>query len=68
MPRPRSVQPAYQFHISGQARVTLDGRDFYLGPHGSEESYARYCALLAEYKPASSKTVKALSDYPGLDS
>ena len=49
MPRPRSVQPAYQFHISGQARVTLDGRDFYLGPHESEESYARYYALLAEY-------------------
>lgn len=49
MPRQRSTQPAYQFHVSGQARVTLGGIDFYLGIHGSPESYARYYALLAEY-------------------
>jgi integrase len=49
MPRPRSAQPAYQFHVSGQGRVILAGEDYYLGPHGSPESYARYFALLAEY-------------------
>ena len=49
MPRPRSTQPAYQFHYSGQARVILCGQDFYLGKHGSPESFARYYALLAEY-------------------
>ncbi len=49
MPRKKSTQPAYQFHISGQAKVRLDYTDFYLGPHGSPESYARYYALLAEY-------------------
>jgi integrase len=49
MPRQRSAQPAYQFHLSGQARVTLAGQDFYLGKHGTPESYARYYALLAEY-------------------
>lgn len=49
MPRPKSAQPAYQFHISGQARVSLCGKDYYLGPHGSPESYARYYALLSEY-------------------
>lgn len=25
MPRPKSSEPAYRFHISGQARVTLAG-------------------------------------------
>ena len=49
MPRPRSSAPAYQFHLSGQARVTLAGVDYYLGQHGTPESYARYYALLAEY-------------------
>lgn len=49
MPRPRSQQPAYTFHYSGQARVNLCGQDFYVGKHGSPESYARYYALLAEY-------------------
>jgi integrase len=49
MPRPKSTAPAYQFHISGQARVTLAGVDYYLGSHGTPESYARYYALLAEY-------------------
>lgn len=49
MPRPKSSQPAYRYHVSGQARVDLDGRTFYLGPHGSKESWARYHALLAEY-------------------
>lgn len=37
------------FHVSGQGRVNLGGEDFYLGPHGTPESYARYYALLAEY-------------------
>ena len=49
MPRPRSSAPAYQFHVSGNAKVRLAGKDFYLGSHGSPESYARYHALLAEY-------------------
>jgi len=49
MPRPKSNQPAYQFHYSGQARVSLCGQDYYLGKHDTPESYARYYALLAEY-------------------
>ncbi|MDE0867087.1 MAG: site-specific integrase [Rubripirellula sp.] len=49
MPRPRSTQPKYQFHISGQARVELDYQVFYLGPHDSPESRARYHELLAIY-------------------
>jgi hypothetical protein len=29
--------------------VTLDGRDFYLGPHGTEASRAEYDRLLGEW-------------------
>ncbi|TWT56514.1 tyrosine-type recombinase/integrase [Allorhodopirellula solitaria] len=49
MPRKRSEQPAYSYHTSGQARVRLGHEVFYLGKHGSPESYARYYSLLAEY-------------------
>lgn len=49
MPRKRNVVPKYLFHISGQARVSIAGRDFYLGKYGSPESLARYHSLLATY-------------------
>ena len=42
--------PRYRRHkASGLAVVTLNGRDFYLGPHGSEVSRAEYDRLLAEW-------------------
>ncbi|MCH7988934.1 MAG: hypothetical protein IID46_07255 [Planctomycetes bacterium] len=42
--------PKYRFHKpSGQAVVTLDGRDFYLGKHGSAESQSEYDRLIAEW-------------------
>jgi hypothetical protein len=42
MPR-RSTIPTYQLHRgSGQAKVRINGKDYYLGPHGSEESKQRY--------------------------
>ena len=49
MPRPRSSNRAYQFHVSGNAKFRLAGKDFYLGERGSPESYALYHALIAEY-------------------
>lgn len=49
MPGKKSDAPGYRYHISGQAVVTLDGKNFYLGPHDSPESKARYFALLNEY-------------------
>ena len=49
MPRKKSHAPAYRYHISGQARVDLDGRTYYLGPYDTPESHARYHALLATY-------------------
>jgi integrase len=41
--------PGYRPHASGQARVTLDGKDFLLGPYGSAESREAYRRLVAEY-------------------
>ncbi len=49
MARQKSDAPSYRYHISGQACVTLDGRDFLLGEYNSPASKAKYYALLAEY-------------------
>lgn len=43
MPQLKHKTPIYRRHnASGQAVVTLDGRDFYLGPYGSRVSRAEY--------------------------
>jgi hypothetical protein len=45
-----SRTPSYRLHKStGQAVVTLDGRDFYLGRHGSPKSRAEYDRVIAEW-------------------
>jgi integrase len=42
--------PSLRLHKpSGQSVVTLQGRDYYLGPHGSLESKGAYDALIANY-------------------
>jgi integrase len=42
--------PSYRLHKpSGQAVVTLDGKDFYLGRHGSPESRAEFDRMVAEW-------------------
>jgi hypothetical protein len=49
MPR-RPITPSYRLHKpSGQAVVTLNYQDKYLGPHGSPESRAAYDRLIAEW-------------------
>ncbi len=41
--------PAYRLHRpTGQARVIIGGRHFYLGKHGSPESWEKYRRLIAE--------------------
>lgn len=50
MVRPKSETPALTYHISGQAVVRIDGKDYYLGRHGSAESLARYAFIIAEYQ------------------
>lgn len=42
--------PSYRLHKpSGRAVVTINGRDHYLGPHGSPESLEAYGRLIAQY-------------------
>jgi hypothetical protein len=42
--------PSYRLHRpTGQAVVTLSGRDFYLGKYGTSESRAEYDRLTAEW-------------------
>lgn len=50
MARLKSCAPTLRYHLSGQAVVTIDGRDFYLGKHGSPEAFARYAVLIGDYQ------------------
>jgi integrase len=57
--------PAYVHHTpTGQARVRINGKDHYLGKHGTPESHERYDALIAELVidvgSASCKTLTAV--------
>ena len=46
-------QPSYRLHRpSGQAVVTIDGKDHYLGPHGTPESHREYAELIARWHTA----------------
>ena len=47
---PHAQPPAYRLYKrTGQAVVTLDGNDLYLGPYGSAESRQEYDRLIAEW-------------------
>lgn len=41
--------PSYRRHQSGQAFVTIDGRNFYLGKYGSAASHKEYNRLNLEW-------------------
>src|SRR5690242_20543256 len=50
MPSRSSRIPSYRLHKpSGQAVVTLAGKDHYLGLHGTPQSRAAYDRLITEY-------------------
>src|SRR4051812_16006246 len=50
MPILNSAVPKYRKHKqSGQAIVTLSGRDFLLGPHGTRTSKLEYDRLIMEW-------------------
>jgi integrase len=50
MPRLSQARPKYRKHkASGQAVVTLNGRDHYLGPYGSRASRTLYDRLTSEW-------------------
>jgi len=51
MPRRSRSLPKYRKHkASGQAVVTLDGMDFYLGPYNSRASLREYDRLVGEWQ------------------
>ena len=53
MPKLTKKLPSYRLHkVSGNAVVTLNGRDHYLGPHDSPESVDAYKRLIAEWTTA----------------
>jgi hypothetical protein len=50
MPRLKNIVPSYRLHKqSGQAIVTLSGRDYLLGPHGTKSSRQKYDRLISEW-------------------
>jgi len=50
MPKLTSSVPKYRKHrASGQAVVTIGGKDFYLGPHGTKASKLEYDRLVPEW-------------------
>jgi integrase len=50
MPRLTHAVPKYCKHRgSGQAVVTINGRDYYLGPHGTKASKLEYDRLIGEW-------------------
>ena len=50
MPRLKHTVPKYCLHkASGQAFVTINGRERYLGKYGSPESQIRYKQLVVEW-------------------
>lgn len=66
--------PSYRRHSSGQARVSIAGKDYMLGAYGSKLSKEKYNRLIAEYaasgrsksfgtKPAELSIVELLAAY-----
>jgi hypothetical protein len=49
MPRNARVPAVVHHRPTGQARLRIDGRDFYLGPFGSEEAEENYRRVVAEW-------------------
>ena len=59
MPRLTHQVPKYRKHrASGQAIVTIAGRDHYLGPHGTKASHALYDRLVAEFLSAGRQVIE----------
>lgn len=57
-----TAQPSYRHHkASGQAVVTIGGKDHYLGRHGSPESHAEYDRLIAHWRLERAGYSKAMS-------
>jgi hypothetical protein len=63
MPRKPRI-PTYRRHSSGQARVTLNGKDHLLGPYGSPETKEAYRRLIAEWLARHGRPEKETEEEP----
>ena len=64
--RNRTKEPSYRLHkATGQAVVTLAGRDFYLGKHSTAASRAEYHRLLAEFQALHLQMAIVVDEYGG---
>lgn len=60
MPRLVNQNPKYRKHAaSGQAVVTLNGTDVYLGPHGTKTSRDEYDRVIGEWLSSGRIRIKA---------
>jgi integrase len=50
MGRTKALIPERRYHVSGQSVVTIDGKNFYLGPHNESLTIARYACLIKAYQ------------------
>lgn len=67
MPRLIHAVPKYRKHrASGQAIVTIAGRDHYLGPHGCKSSHMLYDRLIAEFLSADRRPHSILVEETGI--
>src|SRR5258708_7963033 len=63
MPRLVHKLPSYRLHKpSGQAVVTVGGKDHYLGPHGTQLSKAEYDRVIAEWLANGRRSVASPSN------
>jgi integrase len=63
MPRLVNRVPSYRKHrASGQALVTLNGQDHYLGPFGTKVSRAEYDRLIAEWLTRGKQPAQAAAE------
>ena len=65
MPRLVNLTPKYRRHRhSGQAIVTFNGRDHYLGPYGTKASRAEYDRLIAEWLAVGRRPPESIAGNP----
>ena len=65
MPKLNDRFHKYRIHRpSGQAIVTLGGKDFYLGPHGTEASVLQYDRLIANWLSHGRQTPQPVDPQP----
>jgi len=68
VPRSRSKVPSYCLHkASGRAVVRLNGKDIYLGPHGSEESHIKYERAIARWRTENKISAKKEEEISRID-